>query len=239
MRHRKIISKAIISVLMLSMMPAVSTCAESVTDIIASAGTTQSFLSDAVPEEDIEAILQAGTYAASAINQQPWFFAAITSQEIMEEIAGGGMGGMTMPGPKPEGKDMPSVPGGAPDIDSKTPDGPPASSSAKATIGDSPLAIVIYKNNATSSPNPDYDCGLATQNMVLAAASLGYGVKIVSSPTMALNGEKHDEICEKLGVDPALEAVAVLLVGKADDTVDSVSSASKRESVESKSGIIS
>ena len=45
-------------------------------------------------------------------------------------------------------------------------------------------------------------------------------------------------ICEKLGVDPAMQAVAVLLIGRADDTIDTVSSASTRDSLENKTNII-
>lgn len=80
--------------------------------------------------------------------------------------------------------------------------------------------------------------GLATQNMVIAAASLGYGVKIVSSPTMTLNGSDHDAICEKLGVDPSMQAVAVLLIGRADDSVDATSSSTTRDDLESKTRLI-
>jgi hypothetical protein len=74
--------------------------------------------------------------------------------------------------------------------------------------------------------------------MVIAASSLGYGVKIVSSPTRTLNGENHDALCEKLGVDPSMQAVAVLLIGKADSGVDATSSATTRESLETKTSII-
>ena len=92
--------------------------------------------------------------------------------------------------------------------------------------------------SGSSSPNPDFDCGLAVQNMYLAAASLGYGTKIISAPTMALNGSDHDQICEKLGVDPSLTAVAVLLIGKPDTSVDGVSGASVRAGLEDKTLII-
>ena len=68
--------------------------------------------------------------------------------------------------------------------------------------------------------------------MVIAADTLGYSTKIVSSPTMALNGERHDEICELLNVDTSCSAVAVLLVGHAD--TDAVSSASIRDDAEAK-----
>ena len=83
-----------------------------------------------------------------------------------------------------------------------------------------------------------FDCGLATQNMVIAASSLGYGVKILSSPTKSLNGENHDALCEKLGVDPSMKAVAVLLIGKPDPGVDATSGATTRQSLEEKTRII-
>jgi len=95
-----------------------------------------------------------------------------------------------------------------------------------------------FRNDASKSPNADFDCGLAAQNMVVAAASLGYGVKIVSSPTMSLNGANHDALCEKLGVDPSMQAVAVLLIGRAADATDALSSASVRDSLEAKTSII-
>ena len=86
----------------------------------------------------------------------------------------------------------------------------------------------------TASPNPAFDCGLACQNMVLAAKALGYGAKIVSSPTMRLNGEDHDALCEKLGVDTSCTAVAVLLIGSEAATVDGTSGASTRDTLDEK-----
>ena len=102
----------------------------------------------------------------------------------------------------------------------------------RASLGASPAAIIIYKVNDSKSPNPDFDCGLACENMVVAANALGYDTKIVSSPTMALNGERHDEICELLNVDTAYSAVAVLLIGHGD--ANAVSSASTRDDAGSK-----
>lgn len=236
-------------------------------NIIMTAGTTQAFTDDPVPEEDIETILLAGLASESAINQQPWFFAAITDQDVMAELsASSGRPGGGMPS-APKGGEMPAFPqdGEKPGIpaDGKMPDfpqngekpdfskdggkssapqgGAPAGlsgRSAKAALGDSPLAIIVYMDEATSSPNPAFDCGLAVQNMYIAAASLGYGVKIISSPTMSLNGENHDQICEKLGVDTSLTAVAVLLVGKADQTADGVSGATTRSGLNEKTTII-
>lgn len=53
-----------------------------------------------------------------------------------------------------------------------------------------------------------------------------------------LNGENHDALCEKLGVDPSMQDVAVLLIGKADSSVDATSGATTREALETKTSII-
>lgn len=169
--------------------------AEETVGVINDIATTQVFTDEPVDEADLETIVQSGLNAASAINQQPWYFVVITNREVMMEI-GGSEGG------------------------------------PRASLGASPAAIVIYKVNGSKSPNPDFDCGLACENMVIAANALGYATKIVSSPTMVLNGERHDEICGLLNVDTGCSAVAVLLIGHAD--ADAVSSASVRDDAQTK-----
>lgn len=79
---------------------------------------------------------------------------------------------------------------------------------SKAGIADAPLAIIV-----SCASGSELDAGLATQNMSVAAQLMGYGTKIISSPTMALNGEKQDEYRELLGIPAEYSAVAVLLVG--------------------------
>ena len=239
--------------------------ADSAVDVILATGTTQAFTDEAVAPEDLETILRAGLSTESAINQQPWFFVAITDPEVMKELGGSGsampagapadMGdGASSGAPADVGDgassgapagDMPAgAPGDMGDGESSgapsggMPAAPAGGTGAKASLGDSPAAIIIYMNKASSSPNASFDCGLAAQNMVIAASSLGYGVKIVSSPTMTLNGANHDALCEKLGVDPSMEAVAVLLIGKPDETVDAAAGATTRDSFESKVSII-
>lgn len=219
----------------------------SVIDTILNVGTTQAFVDEAVSIDDLKTILRAGLSASSAINQQPWYFAAVTNQEVMNEITGLGTGAApSIPSAKGDGfgpsegasadNGFASSEGGSFGPSEGGPSMPASAGSVKAGLGDSPAAVIIYRNDATSSPNADFDCGLAAQNMVIAAASLGYGVKIVSSPTMTLNGENHDALCEKLGVDKTLQAVAVLLIGRAD--TDAVTSATTRETLETRTVII-
>ncbi len=247
-----------------------SAFAEDAVQTILNAKTTQAFTQDPVDKNDLNTILEAGVSATSAINQQPWYFAVVTNQEVMAEIAASsGFGGMPsgmpagqmpegfsapegmpsgqmpegfsapegMPaGQMPEGFSIPKGSSGMPEGNAAMPQGIPGAGSgaAKAALGDSPVAIIIYMNNNTSSPNASFDCGLACQNMVIAANALGYGTKIISSPTMSLNGENHDALCEKLGVDPAFSAVVVLLIGKADVEVDGASGATTRSAINEK-----
>ena len=234
--------------------------AEEAINAILTAGTTQAFTADAVPDEDLNAILEAGLSASSAINQQPWYFAVVTDQAVMEEINSSvSSGGAPAEGAEAsegaelpedaavlsEGAELPEdaeLPEGAelPEDAAELPEGEApegateASASAKAALGDSPVAVIIYMDENTASPNASFDCGLACQNMVIAANALGYGTKIVSSPTMALNGENHDALCETLGVDTSLTAVAVLLIGTPDAEVDGATGASERSAIEEK-----
>lgn len=233
--------------------------AESLTDILVDSRTAQSFTDEAISDADLNLILEAGLAATSAINQQPWYFVAVANQDVIAEINGsaGGAGGFGGGAPAPAGGFPGGFSGGsAPEggfpgggkpegaPDGAKPEGdfaPSAGGSfgggaAKAGLGDSPVAIIIYMNENTSSPNASFDCGLACENMFIAAKALGYGAKIVSSPTMQLNGANHDALCEKLGVDKAYTAVAVLLIGR--EATDAVTSASVRNDMADKVSII-
>ena len=177
--------------------------AENTVELILSIQTTQAFKDDPVSADDLNTILATGLSAASAMNQQPWYFVAISNKDVITEITG------AQPG-----------------------------SSPRATLGDSPVAIIVYKDPTTMSPDADLDCGLALQNMVIAANGLGLSTKIVSFPILNLNGENHDAICERLRVPTTHEAVAVLLLGYSAEDVDATSTASLRVSIDEKVSII-
>ena len=194
--------KRLIGIVLTVMILTVSAAyADSAVDVIMNTGTTQAFTDEAVSAEDLETILRAGLSAESAINQQPWFFVAVTNPEIMKEIAGSGMGGFTPPagtGDKPEGTPegfSGGFPGGAPEgapegaQGGNMPAAPSFGGGAKASLGDSPAAIIIYRNDASKSPDASFDCGLAAQNMVIAASALGYGEDRFFSDQDAERGE--------------------------------------------------
>ena len=67
------------------------------------------------------------------------------------------------------------------------------------------------------------------QNMSVEAQLLGYGTKLISSPKIALNGDKQEEYRELLGIPEDMTAVCMLLVGKTDtEQYDAASGATVR-----------
>lgn len=196
-------------------------------ELVADIATTQYFTDEAVNDADIELIVQAGLNAPSAMNGQPWHFSVITDAAVLQQINEGMSFGGGMP-------PMGAMPGGNAPADMKLPEGmelpegfappagdegfaPPAApgGAAKAGLTDAPLVIVV-----SCKAGSELYAGLACQNMSVAAQLLGYGSKIISSPTMALNGEKQGEYRELLGIPEDMAAAAVLLIGHEDSSVD-------------------
>lgn len=199
--------------------------------LLADIPTTQAFTEEAVAEADIDQIISAGINAPSAMNGQPWHFSVVTDAETLQHISedmSGGMGGRPSPMPELSAENLPETAentGSSPrglerkDEAGDTETIPPAPSGsaglAKAGISDAPLAIVI-----SCKAGSEFDAGLACQNMSAEAQLLGYGTKIISSPTIALNGAQQDAYRELLGIPEDQSAVAVLLVGRDDTSLD-------------------
>ena len=173
--------------------------------------TTQYFTDEMVIQEDIDTILLAGVNTPSAMNGQPWHFSVITDSDILGQISQDMSGGMAFGGSPPavmnapEGSAVPPAPAGGSD----------SGGVSKAGITDAPLAIVI-----SCTDGSELDAGLACQSMSVTAQLLGYGTKIISSPTIALNGSNQAEYSQLLGIPEDQSAVAILLVGKEDISID-------------------
>ena len=56
-------------------------------ELIKSRRSIRSFEDKEIPKELIEKIIEAGAWAPSAINMQPWKFIAITNKKVISDIA--------------------------------------------------------------------------------------------------------------------------------------------------------
>lgn len=185
---------------------------QDILDILITVKTAVRFTSEQVSEEHIEKILLAGLNAPSAWNSQPWHLSVVTNREILNEISEAMSTGT--PG---GGSGRPSATGGA---------------FRRLGLADAPVAIFIYGTN--NLPTDSYDCGLATEAMSVAALSLGYGTKILSLPSIVLNGPKKAYFDELLQVPKGYNNIAILLIGRNDESIDATTNASKRYTIDQK-----
>lgn len=87
------------------------------------------------------------------------------------------------------------------------------------------VLIVVSGKVAENGSTPDFDCGLATESMFVAAHSLGLGARIYGSPTGNINARP-----EFFQIPEGYKAVVVLRIGNVDKSVDAVTAATPRKS---------
>jgi nitroreductase len=86
------------------------------------------------------------------------------------------------------------------------------------------LIIISGVETQPAGTTPDFDCGLATQSMFIAAEGLGLGARIYGSPVRNVNLKR-----DVYQIPAGYKAVMVLRVGNINKSVDAVSSASARK----------
>jgi nitroreductase len=89
------------------------------------------------------------------------------------------------------------------------------------------VLIIVSEAEGQGVGTSDFDCGLATESMFVAAHGLGLGARIYASPAGNVNTNR-----EHLQVPAGYKAIVVLRVGNIDKGVDAVSSATPRKKVE-------
>lgn len=86
------------------------------------------------------------------------------------------------------------------------------------------VIVVSGRPDEKVGVNVAFDCALATQNMYIAAQSLGFGAHLYYGGVQNINESMKDT----LGIPTEYEAQIIMLVGQLDDNLDAVTSASAR-----------
>ncbi|MDD4143532.1 MAG: nitroreductase family protein [Prolixibacteraceae bacterium] len=89
------------------------------------------------------------------------------------------------------------------------------------------VLIIVSGVESEGGTTPDFDCGLATESMFIAAHSLGLGARIYGGPVGNINSNK-----ELFQIPSGYKAVIALRIGNVDKTVDAVSAATPRKTPE-------
>ncbi len=166
-----------------------------VLEAIKSRRAVRSYEDKPVPESAIQTMLEAATYAPSAINVQPWKFTIITNKAEMKLLSDIAKPGLIRALPD-VGDDENIV-------------------ALKKRLSDpnynifhnAPLLIFVA---GVKSPYAVYDYSMAAQNMMLAAYTLGIGSCWIGTAVPAAN---DSNVKQRLGVPEYLDVHAAVIFG--------------------------
>jgi nitroreductase/NAD-dependent dihydropyrimidine dehydrogenase PreA subunit len=186
-----------------------------------------------VPREILARIVEAGRFAPSSGNCQPWKFIVITRREAIREIEHEAMKVLRRlknlyydeQGKRRAWKNALFTVSSLMMV--KKMDPRPFTAIEKADRCDeviywnAPAVIVVAKHSRGIS-NPDLDGGIAAQNMVLAAHSLGLGTCYIGLAVEPMNYPNMKKIREKLGIVPPWEPLTSIAVGYPKGRIDGI-----------------
>jgi len=152
----------------------------------------RAYKAEQLPEEVMEKILRAGLEAPSARNHQPWHFSVVQNPELIQEVHDEAARVMGREG-SPRFAD--------PDFQ---------------IFYYAPTVVFIFGEKGFSWT--DVDCGIAVENMALAAEGLGVGSVILGLPKPAFQGNKADELRNRLQCPEGYDFVIALALGYSTDT---------------------
>lgn len=90
--------------------------------------------------------------------------------------------------------------------------------------------VLIIVSGNRENANMQFDCGLASQNMQLAAQALGLGARMLVHPVEEIEKNHRDA----LGIPQGYGVLTAILIGYVDTKIDAVSSASPRDTLAKK-----
>lgn len=166
-------------------------------DIIKTRRSVREYKQDAIPDRDIEFLIDCARYAPTGFNVQPWKFMVIKNKEIMRDISERGKTSL-LPLIEPLKNTDKKI--GDFVVYLKT--------TGTDMFYNAPVLVIILgnKNGITT----DYDCAMAAQTMMLAAHSMGIGSCWIGGVQPALMDEAY---LRELGAPDGYKAVAPLIFG--------------------------
>jgi nitroreductase len=158
---------------------------------IKSRRSIRSFKDEQIKDDEVEAVLEAGMYAPSAGNQQAWHFTVIQNKELLAWL-------------NREAKER------AKQLDDEHIKKMANNESLNIFYGAPTVILVSGEEKAMVI---EADCAAATQNMLLAAESVGLGSCWVNLVLFAFNSPKAKEYLKELGVPDGYKPFSSVALG--------------------------
>lgn len=162
-----------------------------VLEAISSRRSHRAYKNEQLPEDVLGAVLKAGLESPSARNHQPWHFSVVQDASLIQEVHDEAARVMGKNG-SPRFAD--------PDFQ---------------IFYHAPTVIFIFGEKDFAWTQ--VDCGIAVENMALAAEGLSVGSVILGLPMPAFKGDRADEMRAKLKCPEGYDFVIALALGYAAD----------------------
>lgn len=164
--------------------------------LIASRRSHRAYQSTPLSRQQLQTLLDAALQSPSAVNRQPWHFTAVQNQALLDEI--------NLAVRENVMKKDPSL------------RSPRFADEQFHVFYHAPTVIFISADQENKWAA--IDCGIAVQNIALAAESMGLGSVILGMPREAFFGEKAPQIRKALAFPEGYDFVIGIAVGHpADD----------------------
>lgn len=158
---------------------------------IKSRRSTRSFKNEQIKPAELQTVLEAGIYAPSAANQQAWHFTVIQSEKLLAWLSHEA---------KEEAKKLGN------EYLSKM-----ANNENFNIFYGAPTVVLVSGDEKAMVI--ESDCAAATQNMLLAAESIGLGSCWVNFVLFVFNSPKAKEYLQELGVPDGYRPFASVALG--------------------------
>ncbi|MBW1988582.1 MAG: nitroreductase family protein [Deltaproteobacteria bacterium] len=186
-----------------------------------------------VPKHLLHRIVEAGRFAPSAGNCQPYKFIVVTDRALINEVEKGSMeilrrlkNWYLSPSGR-RSKAKAALFTAASLLAANKLDPRPFTAMEKADRENNVIywgapAVIFICKNPRGISNPDLDCGIAAQNMVLTAHSLGLGTCYIGLSIEPLNFPNMAGTRKKLGITPPWKAITSIAIGWPRGKIDKV-----------------
>jgi len=162
--------------------------------VIADRRSIRLFKEQQIPDPELDEILTAGLYAPNARNMQKWHFTVIQDGSLLdrmveiikENLADSGIEFLAERAKDP----------------------------GYNTFYRAPTVVLL--SGVENSPFAQIDCGAAAENIALAAASLGIGSCVMTTPAFLFASEKGNAFKGELGIPEGYNHVCCVALGYMD-----------------------
>ncbi len=153
--------------------------------------STRVFSQEQIKEEELKTIVEAGLYAPSAHNHQSWHFTVVQDKQLMDQLSD-------------------DAKAAAKHFDDKLIQ-QMAGNEKFQVFYNAPTAIIV--SGEEKAMMPLVDCAVASENMLIAAESIGVGSCWVAFVAFAFGGEKGKDYLKRLGIPEGYKPYHAVALG--------------------------